>query len=197
MLLGLYISVSSFHGARQLLLVLIAFVRTDATRAIDLQRVGKLIMVLLLLVVVVHGSRGAALVRRYRHHVLDGAVGFLRIENIRVVSFNRIWLLVLLLVYHHLLIGCTFSYGINQALILLHNHDEAILRFWLDFTCRAHDLVELRYIFWIAFTGYLRGNLLLATHLCVATKLSAFLEATRFGIDDHLLWILTLLLRLG
>ena len=43
-------------------------------------------VVLLLLLVVVHGASSAALVRRYRHCILDCAVSFLRIENIRIVD---------------------------------------------------------------------------------------------------------------
>ena len=80
-----------------MLLIHLIFVGTNTARAVNLQRIRKLVMEMLL-VIVVHGPRGTPLIRRYGHHVFDSAVGFLRIENVRVVSLYRIRLIVLLLV---------------------------------------------------------------------------------------------------
>ena len=152
---------------------------------------------LLLLLVIVHWSCGTALIWWYGHCIFDSAVGFLRVENVRVVSLYWTWLLNFLLVKYCLLISLPFSHWINQTFILLHDHDEAVLRLRLHLTSCANYLVKLCLIFLATFACSLGWDLLLSRNLSMTSNFSSLLEASRLCVDDHLPRVLPLLLCLS
>ena len=143
-----------------MLLINFVFVRCNSPRPIYLQRVWQLVVKVLLLV---YWARGAALIGWNCHYVLDGTVSLLRIENVWIISFHWVWLFIHLLLQNDLLVGLAFSDRVDHAVILLHYHDESVLRLGLHLASCSHHLVHLRNLLRITFACRLTLNCLLTS----------------------------------
>jgi len=144
------------------------------------------------LLLCVYRSGGAAIVGGYCLHIFDGYLSFLWIEDVGIISLCR--LVIDLLVVDSLLVGRALSHRVYHALILLHNHDQTILRLRLNFSCCTHNLVEIRNILRIAFGLHLQLNGLIR-HFTIAANIPSFFNASRLSVYYHLR-ILPLLLSL-